>query len=109
MSCSEVSGLRPAPRPSLWWSLKDGRLHRRPVALTGCHAGGRTANGTTCLRPDHRRSVAAHARSTVEPHTIPVAGTCPGHVRAHRSAIHGGGMNFGIPVVMSIVHSELWI
>jgi len=38
-----------------------------------------------------------------------MAGTCPGHVRAHNSDSHGGGMNFGMPLDMSIDHSVEWI
>jgi hypothetical protein len=43
----------------------------------------------------------------MEPQTSRMAGDCPDHVRAHKSLIHGGGMNFGMPVDMSIVHSVL--
>ena len=89
--------------------MNYGRLHRRPVALKGCHSPGRRANDETCLPADRVCGVAAHARSTVEPHTTLMAGTCPGHVRSHNSLIHGGGMNFGCPLDMSIVHSLLWI
>src|SRR3954453_15789885 len=87
--------------------LNDRLLHHRPGPLTGCHTAGPSANDEACLRPTQRRGVAAHARSTVEPQTTRMAGTCPGHVRAHNSDSHGGGMNFGIPVDMSIVHSVL--
>ena len=57
--------------------------------------------------PVSRGSAPNPALALVEPHTTPMAGTCPGHVRAQRSVIHGGGMNVGFPVDMSIVHSEL--
>lgn len=43
-------------------------LHRRPVALKGCHtiAGAARQNSAPCI-PRRRRGPATHARSTVEP------------------------------------------